>query len=75
MQPYRANIANSRPVRQGTESGGTRLDTDTLMLTVKIATACRAELESLCIIHGIAYRGQPAATLREALRQRLTAAL
>ena len=75
MQPYRAHIRSSRSAHPDAESGGTRLDTDTLMMTVKIATACRAELESLCIIHGISYQGQPAATLRQALRQRLAAAL
>ncbi|MFK7963932.1 MAG: hypothetical protein AB8C46_08200 [Burkholderiaceae bacterium] len=68
-------MPSNRSARPDTESGGNRLDTDTLMMTVKIATACRAELESLCIIHGISYRGQPAATLREALRQRLATAL
>lgn len=69
MQPYRARPA---PSRHRTESAGTRLDTDMLMITVRIATACRSELESLCIVHGIAYQGQPASTLREALKQRLT---
>lgn len=48
-----------------------RLDGDTLKQTLKIATACRAELEDLCIVHGIAYQGQPTTTLREALKQRM----
>jgi len=72
MQPYRARPA---PSRHASEPDGTRLDTDMLMMTIKIATACRSELETLCIIHGIAYRGRSASTLREALKQRLASSI
>jgi len=72
MQPFQL-----RPVPHhspGT-SNATRLNSDRLILTVKIATACRSELENLCIVHGITHRGQPTTTLREALKQRLIATI
>lgn len=72
MQPNRTHPA---PGRHVSEPDASRLDTNMLMMTVKIATACRSELETLCIIHGIPYKGQSAMTLREALKQRLASSI
>ncbi|MGB7182292.1 MAG: hypothetical protein WA888_07205 [Burkholderiaceae bacterium] len=44
-----------------------------LAQTVMISTASRRELETLCIQLGVPYQGQPSATLRQALKQRVLA--
>ncbi len=49
----------------------TRTDTAFLRQTLRIATATRAELELLCLHHGINHQGLPTSTLRQALKQRI----
>lgn len=48
-----------------------RTDTAFLRETLRIATATRAELESLCLQHGINHQSLPTSTLRQALKQRI----
>ncbi len=51
-----------------------RLNDWRVLAIVRIASARRSELESMCELTGIAHQGRSSLTLRQALRQRMLVA-